>query len=96
MAVLVGQIRTCCIPHVPWCATVWRHLPAELDPRPQLLEEAAAVGSEVLGYEFAWKLSLRRSVQNSLTTPGVETVDKSDCGAAGAHLASQAARSADL
>ena len=43
-------------------------LSAELDPRPQLFEEAAAVGPQVLGYEFAWKLRLRRSVQNSLPT----------------------------
>ena len=37
-------------------------------PAPATLEEAAAVGPQVLGYEFAWKLRLRRSVQNSLPT----------------------------
>lgn len=70
MSVFVGQIRTCRVPHAPWHpgATHWRHLTAERDPRPQLLEEAAAVGPQVIGYEFAWKLRLRRSVQNSLPT----------------------------
>jgi hypothetical protein len=43
-------------------------LTAERDTRPQFFEEAAAVGPQVLGYEFAWKLRLWRSVQNSLPT----------------------------
>ena len=70
MSVFVGQIRTCRIPDAPWHpgATLWRQLTAEGDPRPQLLEEAVAVGPQVIGYEFAWKLRLRRSVQNSLPT----------------------------
>lgn len=63
MSVSVGQIRT-------WHpgATLWRRLAAGLDPRPQLVEEAAAVSPQVIRYEFAWKLRLRRSVQNSLPT----------------------------
>ena len=71
-------------------------LSAELDPRPQLFEEAAAVGPQVLGYEFAWKLRRWRSVPELTPHVGVETVDKFACGAAGAHLDSQVARSGDF
>lgn len=47
---------------------LYRQLTAKLDPRPHVFEEAAAVGPQVLRYEFAWQLRLRRSVQNSLPT----------------------------
>jgi hypothetical protein len=58
------------------CAILWRQLMAQRDQRSLLVYEAGAVGPQVLGYEFAWKLRLGRgrrstrlaSVQNSLPT----------------------------
>ena len=42
----------------PCCAT-WRRLTAELDQSPQLVQEAGAVVSQLVGDELAWKLWVR-------------------------------------
>lgn len=46
-------------------ATFWRQLTTELDPRQQLIEEAAAVSPQIFRYEFAWKLRLGRRPRSS-------------------------------
>jgi hypothetical protein len=41
------------------CCAIWRRLTAELDQSPQLVQEAGAVVSQVVGDELAWKLGVR-------------------------------------
>jgi hypothetical protein len=41
------------------CCAIWRRLTAELDQSPQLVQEAGAVVSQVVGDELAWKLEVR-------------------------------------
>ena len=77
-----------------------RHSPARthggVRPAPAALRGAAAVGPQVLGYEFAWKLRLRRSVQNSLPTSVWKQWISSIVEPQAHNLGSQAARSGDF
>jgi hypothetical protein len=64
------------------CGPLRLRLTAEPDQRPQLVQEAFAVGAQVLGYEFAWKLMLGQRRRPGLLVRSrlhshliVETVD---------------------
>jgi hypothetical protein len=71
-----------------------RQLTAELDQLPQLVQEAGAVVSQVVGDELAWKLALRRRRSGPMTRSNIHSpprcgkaVDNFGCRTAGARWA---------
>jgi hypothetical protein len=50
------------------CGALWRQLAAKPDQTPLLVQEAGAVGSQLLGDELAWKRRLRRRRRSGSTT----------------------------
>jgi hypothetical protein len=77
------------------CRAIRRQFTAELDQLPQLVQEAGAVGSQLVADEVAWKLALWRRRSGRMTRSNIhppprcgKAVDNFGCRTAGPPLAS--------
>jgi hypothetical protein len=73
---------------------IWRQLAAKVDPSPQVVQEAGAVVSQVIGDEFAWQPGVRRGRRSGRMTRSKihphlvwKLWKNSGCGTAGARWA---------